>query len=212
MFQLVVTAGASNDRGRDISEKFGVICSVDEPLLYERKAFDRELQQFVQFVGSLEAWNAIRLAGLTAASTVFLAAAKKFGDGFGEDGWKELKRLLRSKKQKSLFDLSEALLHASTNSNSRNRIRVGLNQTSPVFGTLMEIGASSTEEIAFGLSQFVLAVADIHSLVVDAIKQGDGPLGSAQITIEQDGWIKVSWMSRADLGRRVHRIYPKRVH
>ena len=196
---ITSTEGIDSAVGHDLADRLGQFMEVSEPQTYERKAADPQIQQFIQLIGSIETWQALKYA----AYAIVAVAGTRLTQHITDDLWTAIKARLKGKDTQPIAISAAALSEAAHVMPDRSCLYIGIDVPEPNFGTVLEITGRRPEEIAVQLATFVLSADEIHAEVAEAVAKGDGPLGRGTITLTAEGEIQVRWMAESDFKWRM---------
>ena len=196
---ITSTEGIDDAVGQNLASQLGQVMEVSEPQTYWRRAADPQIQQFIQLIGSVETWQALKFA----AYAVVAIAGTRLTQHITDDLWAAIKNRLKRDDTKPMEIAAASLSQAAHAMPDRTRIYIGIDVPEPNFGTVLEIAGRNPEEIAVQLAHFVLSVDEIHMEVAEAVAKGDGPLGQGTISLAVDGEVQVQWVAQSDFKPRI---------
>jgi hypothetical protein len=187
---LTITERVSRDVGDRLAERLRPYADVEEVQIYERKAADPAIQQFIQILGGVPVWQAF-VAGGAALSAAFLG---RLGYLVADDGYAAIKAWIKSDAGQGVATAAVALSDAAREAPGA-RVYIGLNVPDDPFGSVLEVSGREPDAIAVELFRFVQLAEQIAAAIVEAETTGDGVLSQPRISLLPNGEVHVRWVT-----------------
>ncbi len=172
--------------------------AVADPHVYERKAAGDMIPQYIQFIGSITEWSALKLPAI--------AFLSRLGFLLADDVMAWARGKLQSRDATVIDQLAAALYAAQQKLPSKAKVLVAIDLPDDRWGTALELEASDPSILSRNLALYAVHIERIAKLLNDHCQRGEGPLGQGKITIHEDR-IEVMWISQRDF-QRIQLVLP----
>jgi hypothetical protein len=189
--ELTFTEGVDPQQAQRLATELRRHLAVDGPHPVLRRADPSTISQFIQLLGSHDAW--LLLLPASWFFKPYLATLGPIAAQATRDG---LAALFKKKEVKPLAEVATALADVKKARTGHVELFVGLDIPDPQFGTALRITSDSAEEIARAVAAFVTHAEKLSTLMMEEVAANRAPLSGAHILLKADGSLTVQWLSR----------------
>lgn len=167
---------------------FGEFASVDSRQYFFKSV---EPPSWVQFILSLQGWQALLGAGLSIFTTGIISAA-------GKETWEKRAKIPQAFKAGSLMllELAKSIVTLQDLVGPATRIEVGVPLDDDAYSALLTITATTPETVEAQLAQLSVHADSLGQLLA---RSDTSPVGWIILELTADGGLAVRWMDKESL-------------
>lgn len=178
-----------------------IITTETPEIVCRRTDKDAPLRQFIHAVAQCQLWH----EALGASAAIFV---NRLGTRAFDIAWDEADHLLAWPDVAPLARMAMAFALAKESLAQGSSLVIGLNIPNDRFGTVVVTEDSRPVKIAYRIARFVVQAERISQIIQRAMATGETPRGPALLTFGDDGGVRITWNSRADMRGHEVRLEP----